>query len=82
MGQRRTILIERPLYDNVTGAFVRFEAGWCKKRSWMVRKYGARKFCVDMGGFAFDAALLQKLHGEIWEYEVRSTPNAARCPYT
>jgi hypothetical protein len=65
----RVLKIERPLYDNATGRFVRFEAGWCKKRSWMTRRYGPRRFCVDMAGFAFDAELLQPLRGEIWQYE-------------
>ena len=57
--QRRTLKIERPVYDNVTGRFARFDAGWCRRRSWMTRRYGPRAFCVDMAGFAFDAALLQ-----------------------
>jgi hypothetical protein len=66
--EKRVLRIERPLYDNATGEFVRFEAGWCKKRSWMSRKYGVRKFCVDMGGFAFDSRLLWPLSGELWSY--------------
>ena len=68
-GQRRTLKVERPVYDNVTGRFARFEAGWCLKQSWMSRKYGPRTFCVDMAGFAFDASLLLALEGEIWTYQ-------------
>lgn len=69
-GERRQIRIERPVYDNATGRFVRFDAGWCGHKSWMSRKYGARTFCVDMGGFAFDADLLRRVPSEnIWEYK-------------
>lgn len=67
--QQRTLKIERPIYENGTGQFVGFEAGWCRKRSWMTRRYGKRKYCVDMAGFAFDAALLHGLRGDLWEYE-------------
>lgn len=68
-GQRRTLKLERPVYDNATGRFVRFQAGWCGRRSWMSRRYGVRRFCVDMGGFAFDAALLRALEGDLWSYQ-------------
>ena len=68
-GETRRIRIERPVYDNATGAFVRFDAGWCAKKSWMTRKYGARKYCVDMGGFAFDARLLRQIRSDtLWAY--------------
>ena len=30
--------------------------------------YGARKYCVDMGGFAFDAELLWRVEGEVWSF--------------
>ena len=66
--EKRVIKLERPEYDNTTGRFIRFDAGWCKKGGWMTRRYGARKFCVDMGGFAFDASLLRRLTGEPWQY--------------
>ena len=66
--ERRMLKLERPLYDNTTGRFVRFEAGWCRE-GWMARRHGARKFCIDMGGFAFDAALLRKIEGNrIWTF--------------
>ena len=67
--ERRLLKVERPVYDNVTGRFAKFEAGWCRRRSWMSRRYGTRKFCVDMAGFAFDASLLRKLVGEPWKYD-------------
>jgi hypothetical protein len=67
-GEKRTLKIERPVYDNATGAFVRFDAGWCGEKSWMARRYGRRTFCVDMAGFAFDASLLRSLRGELWTY--------------
>ena len=66
--ERRVLKIERPVYENITGRFSAFDAGWCKSRSWMVRRYGPRRFCVDMGGFAFDASLLRGVQGEPWEY--------------
>lgn len=35
----------------------------------MTRRYGARTYCVDMGGFAFDAVLLRRITGEtLWSY--------------
>ena len=67
--ERRLLKVERPVYDNATGRFAKFEAGWCQRRSWMSRRYGTRKFCVDMGGFAFDASLLRPLGGELWKYD-------------
>ena len=107
--EKRLIKVERPVYENATGAFVRFDAvrlvaacftlpqprcllispalmptslptkmhanlqGWCTstsgKQSWMTRRYGARTYCVDMGGFAFDAVLLRRITGEtLWSY--------------
>lgn len=69
-GERRLIKVERPVYDNATGSFLRFDAGWCREKSWMTRKYGRRTFCVDMGGFAFDAALLRQVRGDtLWEFK-------------
>jgi len=68
--ERRKLRIDRPLYDNRTGRFTRFEAGWCRRGSWMSRKLGPRKFCVDMGGFAFDSSLLRSRvpSGPIWDF--------------
>ena len=70
VGHPRLLNIERPLYDNVTGAFEKFQAGWCKPGSWMVQHRGKRKYCVDMGAFAFDVSLLWRSvpTGEIWTY--------------
>ena len=52
--------VERPVYDPRDGKLLRFHASWCAWRgSWLVRTRGARAFCLDMGAFAFDAALLQ-----------------------
>lgn len=69
LGQRRLLKVERPIFANSTGAFVRFDAGWCAPRSWMSRRRGVRRFCVDMGGFAFDASLLRRVAGEVWSYD-------------
>jgi hypothetical protein len=48
---------ERLSYDR-DGHFEGFDAGWCRG-SWMAWLHGKRTYCVDMGGFAFDAALLR-----------------------
>ena len=45
-----------------------FEGGWCDPSSYKWRKVGPRKFCLDMGGFAFDAALLMRVEGAPWRY--------------
>lgn len=66
--QKRTHWIERPRYNAVTGAFEGFDAGWCDPSSYVWRHVGRRTFCVDMGGFAFDAALLQHVVGPPWNY--------------
>ena len=65
-------LVERPIYDRA-GHFRRFAAGWCEERSSpMVQLLGRRRFCVDMGGFAFDSALLNSLRGgPLWNYTGR-----------
>ena len=60
-------LIERPVFNQQTGRLERFLTGWCDDTSWMSSTYGRRTFCLDMGGFAFDAMLLQ---------HVVSLPNA------
>jgi len=65
-GQR--MMVERPLYNLSTGKFIEFAAGWCNPRSWLSRHRGRRRFCVDMGAFAFDAALLQQVVGAPWNY--------------
>lgn len=66
-GKVREHLIERPTYD-AAGRFAGFEAGWCDASSWSWRQRGPRTFCVDMGGFAFDSALLWPLRGPLWAY--------------
>ena len=69
-GQRSfnaSMRIDRPIFAD--GAFQRFDAGWCDRRQWLARKRGARKYCVDMGGFAFDADLLQNLSDPVWKFE-------------
>lgn len=53
--EERVLRIERPLYHNATGQFVRFQAGWCQ-RGWMARRRGKRTFCVDMGGASQEAS--------------------------
>jgi hypothetical protein len=65
---RREHMVERATYDNVTGRFAGFEAGWCDPSAWNWQHLGPRKFCVDMGGFAFDAALLQHANEPLWNY--------------
>ena len=64
----REHMIERPTYDAGTGRFAGFEAGWCDPSAWTWQKRGPRTFCVDMGGFAFDAALLHGVAEPIWNY--------------
>ncbi|KOO35747.1 galactosylgalactosylxylosylprotein 3-beta-glucuronosyltransferase i-like protein [Chrysochromulina tobinii] len=65
----REHMIERPTYDATSGRFTGFEAGWCDPDAWNWNKQGRRDFCVDMGGFAFDARLLHALdEGPIWNY--------------
>ena len=66
-GQMREQLIERPTYLH-DGRFGGFESGWCDPSSYKWRKVGPRKFCLDMGGFAFDAALLMRVEGAPWRY--------------
>ena len=50
---------ERPIYDE-GGRFQGFIAGWCYDGS-NAKGLGPHLFCVDPGGFAFDAALLQTI---------------------
>ena len=65
----REQMIERPTYGATSGRFTGFEAGWCDPGAWNWNKQGRRDFCVDMGGFAFDARLLHALdEGPIWNY--------------
>ena len=56
----REAYAERPHYDR-HGRFRGYVAGWCYD-SWFSQRYGPRFFCVDMGAFAFDAALLRAPH--------------------
>ena len=58
--ERREMRIDRPRVEPpCSGRVVGFEAGWCDQPTWMTRVFGPRAYCVDMAGFAFDAALLQ-----------------------
>ena len=59
--------VERPLYD-ARGVFMGFDASWCQYRRWSSLRFGPRHFCIDMGGFAFDAQLLQRKPGKPWDY--------------
>ena len=64
----REHMIERPTYDDASGRFAGFEAGWCDPSAWNWQTRGPRSFCVDMGAFAFDAALLHHVPGPLWNY--------------
>ncbi|KAL1523476.1 hypothetical protein AB1Y20_018414 [Prymnesium parvum] len=64
----RRMMVERPLYNETTGRFLGFAAGWCNPNSWLSKARGRRKFCLDMGAFAFDALLLQQVVGPPWNY--------------
>lgn len=64
----REHMIERATYEPQTGRFTGFEAGWCDPGAWNWQKLGPRTFCVDMGGFAFDAALLRHMDEPLWNY--------------
>ena len=62
---------ERPVYDSA-GRFDGFIAGWCANSR---PAFGPRLFCIDMGAFAFDAALLGAAHlagSPLWSYHGRS----------
>jgi hypothetical protein len=64
-------VVERPVYDPL-GQLRYYIAGWCYS-SYTAQRLGPRMFCVDMGGFAFDAELLQRIDpGTIWNYTGRS----------
>ena len=61
--------VERPLYDRATGRFGGFQAGWCYGDGFLSQTYGPRRFCIDMGGFAFDAALIhERAGGPPWSF--------------
>ena len=65
------VVAERPLYAP-DGRLRGFSAGWCQTgQSLMAYVLGPRFFCVDMGGWAFDAMLLCKLAGVPWSYAGR-----------
>lgn len=68
---QRILKVERPLYNLSTGRFVHFRSGWCDTHfhSYLSQRRGSRRFCVDMGAFAFDSALLRHVQGEVWEYQ-------------
>ena len=87
-GKRREHFVERPTYDASTGRFAGFETGWCDPSSYKWRQAGPRVFCLDMGGFAFDAALLHRLpaaaaawgytgHGGESEFVEKLLPNGS-----
>jgi hypothetical protein len=61
--------VERPLYDAL-GHFKQFQGGWCYD-SWLALLNGPRLFCVDMGAFAFDAALLHGKREPLWQFAGR-----------
>jgi hypothetical protein len=61
--------VERPIYDRATGAFGGFAAGWCYGDGQLSQLYGPRRFCIDMGGFAFDASLIHsKTDAPPWSF--------------
>ena len=62
-------VVEGPIYAP-SGKLRGFTAGWCRD-SLYKWQYGPRFFCVDMGGFAFDAALLKHVKGVPWSYAGR-----------
>ena len=68
--------VEKPLYNQRTGKFTKFDAGWCND-SWMTKVYGNRKFCVDMGSFAFDSKLLWTKKIEGWGYRGRKVADGS-----
>lgn len=75
---------ERPQYDP-HGIFRGWSAGWCYGGSYYgtsARRLGPRVFCVDMAGFAFDAALLQRMHGPLWSYSGRNQTGLLRVGCT
>ena len=62
----REHMIERATYEPQTGFTGR---GWLVRScAWNWQKLGPRTFCVDMGGFAFDAALLRHMDEPLWNY--------------
>ena len=63
MGEIKT---ERPLYAT-NGRFLQFKSGWCYGSN-LALSHGPRRFCVDMAGFAFDAALLRGRQDPLWKY--------------
>ena len=36
----RRMMVERPLYNETTGKFMHFAAGWCDKNSWLSQHRG------------------------------------------
>ena len=65
--------LERPVYGP-DGKLRGVMAGWCQStsgHSMAAYLLGPRFFCVDMGGFAFDAALLRTVEGEPWDFPGR-----------
>ena len=60
---------ERAVYD-ARGHFRSYIAGWCYQ-SHAAALLGPRLFCIDMGGFAFDATLLHGRASPLWPYAGR-----------
>ena len=65
------VAVEGPVYAP-NGRLQGFNAGWCSE-SIHKFQYGPRFFCIDMGGFAFDASLLRRIDGVPWSYSGRRT---------
>ena len=65
--------MERPVYAP-DGRLRGVNAGWCQSSSGhsiITHLLGPRFYCVDMGGWAFDAALLRDFKGVPWSYPGR-----------
>ena len=65
--------VERPVYAP-DGRLRGVNAGWCQSSSGhsiITHLLGPRFYCVDMGGWAFDAALLRGFKGVPWSYPGR-----------
>ena len=60
------VVTEGPVYAP-DGRLRGFSAGWCHDALYKF-EYGPRFFCIDMGGFAFDASLLRHVRGVPWSY--------------
>ncbi|EOD16956.1 Glucuronyltransferas-like protein [Emiliania huxleyi CCMP1516] len=68
-GRINPAVLEGPIYD-LDGRLHELRASWCGS-SWTALQLGGRYFCIDMGGFAFDAALIHARAGPLWPYRGR-----------